>query len=85
MGRYHMQWIIILWCVHKFLTCSTVNAEQTRQLAHVAHPLEVTFHRAIDQSNDCLEALKVIQSIPGVTRVLTSGMSLHGSRAGTNC
>jgi copper homeostasis protein len=42
-------------------------------LTQLAKPLQVTFHRAIDVSRDAVEAFNVIQSIPGIDRVLTSG------------
>ncbi|WP_158751900.1 copper homeostasis protein CutC [Acidobacterium sp. S8] len=50
----------------------SVDAERTKQLVEIAHPLPVTFHRAIDVSRDLLEALEAVIST-GVVRVLTSG------------
>jgi len=50
----------------------TVDVERTKQLVEIAHPLPVTFHRAIDVSRDLLEALDAVIST-GVVRVLTSG------------
>lgn len=50
-----------------------VDIENTRRLAKRASPLEVTFHKAIDYSTDILESFQQLNSIDGITRVLTSG------------
>lgn len=50
-----------------------VDVENTRRLAKRASPLEVTFHKAIDYSNDILKSFQQLNSIAGITRVLTSG------------
>src|SRR5262249_10015806 len=49
-----------------------VDREQMRRFCDAAHPLPVTFHRAIDAARDLDEALDVLVAI-GVARVLTSG------------
>lgn len=49
-----------------------VDIPRTRALIELAHPLPVTFHRAIDLSRDSSEALEDIV-MAGATRVLTSG------------
>lgn len=50
-----------------------IDIENTRRLALLASPLEVTFHKAIDYSVDLFESFKQLNNIEGVTRVLTSG------------
>ncbi len=50
-----------------------VDVENTRRLAKLASPLEVTFHKAIDYSNDILKSFQELNAIDGITRVLTSG------------
>ncbi len=53
-------------------TCS-IDMEQTLHLASVAHPLQVTFHKAIDAVSDPLKEIKILMEIPQIQRVLTSG------------
>ena len=50
-----------------------VDVENTQRLAKLASPLEVTFHKAIDYSNDILKSFQELNAIDGITRVLTSG------------
>lgn len=50
-----------------------VDVENTRRLANLATPLEITFHKAIDYSNDILQSFQDLNTIDGITRVLTSG------------
>jgi copper homeostasis protein len=52
---------------------SAIDVENTRRLAKLASPLEVTFHKAIDYSNDILQSFQELNAIDGITRVLTSG------------
>lgn len=51
----------------------TIDIENTRRLARLASPLEVTFHKAIDETVDIFHAFKELNLIEGITRVLSSG------------
>jgi len=51
----------------------TIDIENTRRLARLASPLEVTFHKAFDYSVDVYQAFTELNTIKGVTRVLSSG------------
>ncbi len=50
----------------------TIDVERTARLVELAYPMEVTFHRAFDRSNQPLEALEAIIQT-GCSRILTSG------------
>ncbi len=52
---------------------NSIDVVNTRKLTKLAFPLEVTFHKAIDSTDDILKAFKELNSIKGITRVLTSG------------
>jgi len=50
----------------------TIDLERTTQLVNLARPLEVTFHKAIDEAADILLAVSQLKHI-GIDRILTSG------------
>ncbi len=49
-----------------------IDRAHTRELAALARPLQVTFHRAFDMARDAFEALDDLMEL-GIERVLTSG------------
>jgi len=51
----------------------TIDVANTSRLARLAFPLEVTFHKAIDYTNDIQKSFQELNIIDGITRVLTSG------------
>ncbi len=51
---------------------NTIDIERTASLVELARPLQVTFHKAIDDCTDLLLAVAQLKSI-GVNRILTSG------------
>jgi copper homeostasis protein len=50
-----------------------IDEKNTRLLAEYAQPLPVTFHKAIDELADPVEGAKILSTVPGITRILTSG------------
>jgi copper homeostasis protein len=50
-----------------------IDIKNTRRLVQLAFPLEVTFHKAIDFTDDILQSFQELNTIDGITRVLTSG------------
>jgi len=50
-----------------------IDEKNTRVLAEYAQPLPVTFHKAIDEMNDPVEGVRILKTIPGIKRILTSG------------
>ena len=54
-------------------TKGAIDFINTRRLTDLAFPLEVTFHKAIDYTADILKSFQELNTIDGITRVLTSG------------
>ena len=52
---------------------NNVDIENTSMLVEYAAPLEVTFHKAIDETDNLNQAVKELKQIDGITRILTSG------------
>lgn len=52
---------------------NTIDVKNTTLLAEYASPLEITFHKAIDDTPDLLESVEILLGIKGITRILTSG------------
>lgn len=52
---------------------NTLNTEQMIILARLAGPMEVTIHRAIDETPDILEAVRQLSQIPSINCVLSAG------------
>jgi len=50
-----------------------IDEKNTRLLAEYAQPLQVTFHKAIDELADPVEGARILRTVPGITRILTSG------------
>ncbi len=50
-----------------------IDFENTTRLVQVALPMQITFHKAIDQLDDPAEGLSALLQIQGITRILTSG------------
>jgi len=50
-----------------------IEEKNTRLLAEYAHPLPVTFHKAIDVLENPEEGVHILKEIKGIKRILTSG------------
>lgn len=50
-----------------------IDVERTKELAQLAAPMEVCFHKAIDEVDDPIIAVQKLNLIPEITRILTSG------------
>jgi copper homeostasis protein len=52
---------------------NNIDETNTLVLVEYAHPLPVTFHKAIDEMENPVEGVSVLKEIGGIKRVLTSG------------
>ncbi|EJU01051.1 hypothetical protein DACRYDRAFT_22857, partial [Dacryopinax primogenitus] len=52
-----------------------IDEPAVRSLVQAARGMQVTFHRAFDMVRDAEEALTTLASIPGIQRILTSGLA----------
>lgn len=52
---------------------NSIDLPNTQRLAQKAQPLDVTFHKAIDYTPDPLKSFERLNTIEGISRVLTSG------------
>ena len=60
--------------VFGFLTPDNqIDINRTRTLAKLAFPMQITFHKAIDDTVDILAAVDILRTIPQITGILTSG------------
>lgn len=50
-----------------------IDTNLTRDFVRKAYPLEVTFHKAVDETPDPVAAIERLKEIDGITRVLSSG------------
>lgn len=50
-----------------------IDEENLKTLLKYSDGLEVTFHRAIDESKNLIESVKILKKYPDVKRILTSG------------
>lgn len=61
----------------------TLNIDQTLILSRLASPMEVTIHRAIDETPDILAAIRQLKGIPSVHCVLSAGQ-VNSAAAGAH-
>jgi len=50
-----------------------IDAENTKMLVEYADPLDITFHKAIDDTPDPVRSAEILTKTKGITRILTSG------------
>ena len=50
-----------------------IDIKLTTQLSEIAYPMSVTFHKAIDYSNNILKGIETLCKIDNITSILTSG------------
>jgi copper homeostasis protein len=53
-------------------TDQTIDIERTKELVQLARPMQVTFHKAIDETPDLVQSVQQLKEL-GVHRILTSG------------
>tara|TARA_B100001250_G_scaffold66440_1_gene52904 strand:- start:435 stop:1052 length:618 start_codon:yes stop_codon:yes gene_type:complete len=63
---------VTLGCITKK---NEIDVLRTKLLAHKAYPMEVTFHKAIDKTNDIIGGLDTLSKINQIKSILTSGAS----------
>ena len=51
----------------------TIDLDVTKRLMAKVNPMRVTFHKAIDYTDDIMKQLEVLSDIQGITSILTSG------------
>ena len=49
-----------------------IDIARTKEIQKLAHPLELTFHRAFDMCKNHLHSLEILKKL-GINRILTSG------------
>jgi len=60
--------------VFGFLTPDNqIDVLKTRELAELASPMQITFHKAIDDAIDILASVDILKTIPQITGILSSG------------
>jgi copper homeostasis protein len=50
----------------------TIDIERTKKLVRLARPMQVTFHKAIDETPDLVQSVQQLKDL-GVERILSSG------------
>ncbi|MFL3008888.1 MAG: copper homeostasis protein CutC [Candidatus Neomarinimicrobiota bacterium] len=50
-----------------------IDQNATRRLVNRANPMKVTFHKAIDYTDDMLGQINILSKIKGINSILTSG------------
>lgn len=50
-----------------------IDEENLEKLLEAAEGLDVTFHRAIEETNDLVKSVKILTKYPQINRILTSG------------
>ena len=61
-----------------------IDIHNTSFLTNYATPLQVTFHKAIDETPDPLKSTGILTQIKGITRILREYANFHGKICGRN-